>query len=61
MIINSYFRISGLPSQGSAACHLLPRVALARSAVAPRTEATRAVPVSVQRQAEGGVHQSVSL
>ncbi len=52
---------AGLTPEGSSARDLLPRVALARPADAPRAQAARLLQVPLQRQAQGGLHQPVPL
>ncbi len=50
---------AGVAQEGTAARHLLPRLALARPSDAPRTPLDPAVQVPVQRAREGSLHQSV--
>ena len=54
-------RYSGVPPQRAPPRHLLPRVAMAGPPEPPRTEAVRCLPLSLQRQAEGRLHQSLPL
>ena len=51
----------GVTSEGPAARHLLPRVALAGPSESPRAEGSRLLRVSVLGQAEGGLHQPLPL
>ena len=48
--------VAGVPQEGTAPRHLLPRVALARPPVAPRAQAPGGVRVPVRVQTEGGLH-----
>jgi hypothetical protein len=55
------FFSKGFTQEGPAPRDLLPRVALARPAVAPRAEAAGHLRVPLQLEADGGVHQSLPL
>ena len=52
---------AGVAPQRSTTCHLLSSVALAWPAVSPWAQGTRVLRVSLLGQAEGSLHQPVSL
>lgn len=54
-------QVAGVPQEGSAPCHLLPGVALARPAVPPRAESPGLLRVPVRLQAEGHLRQPLPL
>jgi hypothetical protein len=62
--LNIFFyllQFSGVAQEGSSTRHLLPGVAMAGPPVSPRAEGGTVLQLSLQREAEGRLHQSVPL